>query len=217
MDERAEAEPTPREARPARPARRPMRPMRRLRKRWRKWLRALHRDAGYLAIGLTVIYALSGIAINHIQDWNPNFKTVSATHQLELPVPAEEEAAIQYTLDQLGIDGTPRDAYLVTDTQLEIYLDNRSLIVETDTGTVYEEGSEPRFFLRVANWLHYNRGKKAWTYIADGYAAFLLFLAVSGIFMLKGRQGIWGRGAILIALGAGVPIAYITLAGGPGG
>ena len=27
-----------------------------------------------------------------------------------------------------------------------------------------------RFFLRVANWLHYNRGKKAWTYVADVYA-----------------------------------------------
>ena len=29
---------------------------------WRPWLRALHRDAGYTAVGLTIIYAASGLA-----------------------------------------------------------------------------------------------------------------------------------------------------------
>ncbi|GAB4567655.1 MAG: hypothetical protein Tsb0020_20380 [Haliangiales bacterium] len=189
----------------------------RARKRWRAWLRALHRDAGYLAVGLTVIYAVSGLAINHIDDWNPNFVTVSQTHQLTGTIPADEAAASRYVLEQLGIDETPRDAYLSGDTQLEIYLDNRSLIVETDTGTVFDEAEEPRFFLRVANWLHYNRGKDAWTYIADTYALLLLFLATSGLFMLRGRQGLLGRGLILTLAGAAVPILYVTFAGGPGG
>src|SRR5690606_2336982 len=40
-----------------------------VKKRWRAWLRAVHRDIGYLAIGFTVIYAVSGIAQNHIEDW----------------------------------------------------------------------------------------------------------------------------------------------------
>ena len=189
----------------------------RLRKRWRAWLRALHRDAGYLAVGLTVVYAVSGIAINHIDDWNPNFKTVSRTHKLAGPIPADEQAATAYVLAELGIEETPREAYKVADTPLEISLDNRSLIVETDTGTVFDEAEEPRFLLRVSNWLHYNRGKAAWTYIADGYAAFLLFLALSGMFMLRGRQGLIGRGAVLVLAGAAVPILYVTLSGGPAG
>lgn len=188
-----------------------------VRKRWRAWLRKLHRDAGYLAVGLTVVYAVSGIAINHIDDWNPNFKTVSLTHQVSGPIPADEQAAARYVLDELGVSDEPRDAYLAAEDQLEIYLDNRSFVVETATGTVFEESEEPRFFLRVANWLHYNRGKAAWTYIADFYAIFLLFLAFSGMFMLKGKNGFIGRGAILVTLGAGVPILYVTLAGGPGG
>lgn len=187
---------------------------RRLRKRWRAWLRALHRDAGYLAVGLTFIYAISGIAINHIEDWNPNFKAVSRTHQIEGPIPADDDAATAHVLARLGIDEQPREAYRVTDDQLEIYFDQRSLVVETSTGKVFEEVEEPRFFLRVANWLHYNRGKAAWTYIADGYAAFLLFLALSGMFMLRGRQGLIGRGAVLVILGAGVPILYVVLSGG---
>ncbi|WP_428268541.1 PepSY-associated TM helix domain-containing protein [Haliangium sp.] len=189
----------------------------RAKKRWRAWLRVLHRDAGYLAVGLTFIYAVSGIAINHLEDWNPNFETVSRTHQLDGAVPADEQAATAYVLDQLGIDLTPREAYLVTDTQLEIYFDNRSLVVDTDTGRVFDEAQEPRFFLRVANWLHYNRGKAAWTYIADAYALFLLFLAVSGMFMLRGRNGLLGRGLVLVLAGVSVPIFYVTLAAGPGG
>jgi hypothetical protein len=188
-----------------------------VRKRWRAWLRAVHRDAGYLAVGLTLIYAVSGLAINHIEDWNPNFEDVSQTHHLSGPIPAEERAATAYVLEKLGITASPREAYRAGDTQLEIVFDNRSLIVDTRTGTVFDEAQKPRFFLRVANWLHYNRGKAAWTYIADAYAIFLLYLALSGIFMLKGRLGLKGRGAVLIGLGAGVPLLYVILSGGPGG
>src|SRR5262245_24029094 len=46
-----------------------------VKKRWRAWLRAVHRDVGYLAVGFTIIYALSGIAMNHIADWDPNFRS----------------------------------------------------------------------------------------------------------------------------------------------
>jgi hypothetical protein len=67
----------------------------------------------------------------------------------------------------------------------------------------------------VANWLHYNRGKKAWTYVADGFAVLLLYLAASGLFMLRGRKGLWGRGIVLVAIGASVPIIYVQLSGGP--
>jgi hypothetical protein len=188
-----------------------------IKKRWRGWLRAIHRDVGYLCVGLTVIYALSGLAINHIKDWDPNFKTAEREHTVK-PIPASvsDEAATKQVLAALDIDETPREAYRVADTQLEIYLDNRTLIVETDSGKVFDNGQEPRFFLRVANWLHYNRGKAAWTYVADTYAVLLLYLAISGIFMLKGRLGLRWRGAIVIALGAAVPILYVVLSGGPG-
>ena len=85
--------------------------------------------------------------------------------------------------------------------------------MNTVTGHVLDEGQKPRFILRVANWLHLNRGKKAWTYFADAYAAGLLVLALSGMFMIAGRKGILGRGAVLVALGIAVPVLYVTLAG----
>jgi uncharacterized protein len=191
-----------------------------IKKRWRSWLRAFHRDVGYLVVGLTFIYALSGLAINHVDDWDPNYKNVSRSHQIAADLPADDaEAATAIVLAQLGIDEEPTDAYMATDTELEIYFsrDQRAVRVEVDTGRAFEEAQEPRFFLRMANWLHYNRSKDAWTYIADAYAILLLFLATSGLFMLKGRKGLVGRGAILVFAGVAVPIAYVTLSGGPGG
>ncbi len=188
-----------------------------IRKRWRPVLRALHRDAGYIAVGLTFIYALSGLAINHIKDWDPNFKNVDHTYQVDGPFSEDEAEAAAHVLAAIGVTEEPADAYYAADDQLEIEFSDRRIIhVDTATGQVVEQTEEPRFFLRVANWLHYNRGKAAWTYIADGYAIFLLFLATSGIFMLKGRKGLIGRGALLIALGAAVPILYVHFAGGPG-
>jgi len=80
---------------------------------------------------------------------------------------------------------------------------------------VLDEGQRPRLFLRLANWLHLNRGKKAWTYAADAYAGVLVVLSVSGLFMIKGRNGILGRGLVLALTGMAVPVAYVILSGGP--
>ena len=183
--------------------------------KFRPWLRALHRDAGYLAVGLTIVYAVSGLAVNHIADWDPNFTQVNETHQLSGPFPKDERALASKVLKDLGRKVTPEDVYTVSDSEVEIVAANVTYHVNPKTGAVKAEGQKPRLLLRLANWLHLNRGKKAWTYIADSYAVFLLFLASSGLFMIRGKKGLWGRGAVLATLGALVPIAYVVLSGGP--
>ncbi len=188
-------------------------PRRRL--RWRPWLRATHRDLGYLAVGLTVIYALSGIAVNHIEDWDPNFHNYEETHQLGRALPGEDAAVASEVLAELDIDEKPVDVFRVDTDEVQVLLETRTLHVRTDSGEVRDEGHKPRLLLRIANWLHLNRGKRAWTYVADAYAFGLLTLAITGIFMLPGRRGILGRGAIMVLLGAAVPILYVVLSGGP--
>jgi uncharacterized protein len=172
-------------------------------------LRGLHRDAGYLAVGLTVVYALSGLAVNHVADRDPSFDNYERTHQLARPLAGSDAEISRKVLDALKIQDAPRDVYRSTADTLDITFDKRALHVTLSQGTVLDQGQEPRFFLRAANYLHLNRGKKAWTYVADTYAVGLLFLAVSGLFMIKGRQGLLGRGLLLVLLGAAVPIAYV--------
>jgi hypothetical protein len=182
---------------------------------WRPWLRAMHRDIGYVVVGLTFIYALSGLAVNHLTDWSDgdaSFKTYSATHAMG-PLAGDDQAVADVLRKRLAIREVPRELYRATPDELEVIFDKRSLHVNTSTGVVVDEGQKPRFILRVANWLHLNRGKKAWTYVADAYAASLLILAMSGMFMIAGKKGLIGRGALLVGLGIAIPVLYVTFAG----
>lgn len=184
--------------------------------KWRPWLRAFHRDVGYVAVGLTFIYALSGIAVNHITDWtdgDPSFKSYSRTIETGAPLEGDDEAVANALRAKLAIDEKPRELYRATPDELEILFEHRTLHVNTATGRVVDEGQSPRFLLRIANWLHLNRGKKAWTYVADAYAGALLFLATSGLFMIAGKKGLLGRGAILVAVGIAIPVVYVHFAG----
>lgn len=200
---------------PASPAARRHGTVATIRKRWRAWLRTIHRDVGYLAVGFTVIYALSGIAMNHIDDWDPNFHATEVTRTIT-PIPDEvsdAEAARRIAL-AAGVTGKPDDVYRAGDEVRLSYPDGTKLTAIGDTLTA--QTRRDRMFFRIADWLHATRGKQAWKFIADAYAVLLLYLAVSGVFMIKGRLGLRWRGAALIALGLTAPIGYIVISGGPG-
>ncbi|HEU4734247.1 MAG TPA: PepSY-associated TM helix domain-containing protein [Kofleriaceae bacterium] len=186
-----------------------------IKKRWRAWLRAVHRDIGYLAVGFTVIYALSGIAMNHIDDWDPNFHATEVTRTIT-PIPDEmsDADAAKQIAAAAGLTGKIDDVYRAGDEVRLSFSGGAKATAIGDTLTV--QTRRDRMFFRVADWLHATRGKQAWKYIADAYAALLLYLAVSGIFMIKGRLGLRWRGATLIAVGLAAPIGYIVLSGGPG-
>lgn len=51
--------------------------------RWariKRFARGLHRDMGALAVGLTLVYAISGLAVNHVADWDPSFTPGETYH-----------------------------------------------------------------------------------------------------------------------------------------
>jgi len=186
----------------------------RFRFRWRVWFRAIHRDIGYFSVGLTVVYAASGLAVNHIADWEPNFRQVTREADLTLPSAADDQVIASVALGALGLDDPVREVYRESDA-LEIVLDQGTVRVDTAKGRAVANIQEERFFLRAANWLHLNRGKKAWTVVADTYAGFLLLLSFTGLWMFSGRKGLLGRAGVIAAAGALVPIAYVALSGGP--
>jgi len=185
------------------------------RKRWRAWLRAIHRDVGYLAVGFTVIYALSGIAMNHIADWDPNFHATEVSRPIA-PIADEvsDADAAKQIATAAGMTGKIEDTYRAGDEVRLTMADGTKVTAIGATLTIQHR--RDRFFFRVADWLHATRGKAAWKYIADAYAVLLLYLAISGVFMIKGRLGLRWRGATLIAVGLAAPIGYIVLSGGPG-
>jgi uncharacterized protein len=183
-------------------------------KRWRAWLRAIHRDIGYLAIGFTIIYAMSGIAMNHIDDWDPSFDATERVVKIKpIADDATDDAAVAQVTAAAGL-GKPADVFRAGDEVRLGYPDGTQVTAIGDTVTI--QARSDRLFFRVAVWLHATRGKQAWKYISDVYALLLLYLAISGLFMIKGKLGLKWRGTILVTAGVAVPVMYIVLSGGPG-
>jgi hypothetical protein len=176
----------------------------------RKLVIATHRDLGYFFAGITVIYAISGIAVNHVADWNPNYSLETTTHQLEPRAglaPPEVAAAVA---SALAIDGEPNATVPTRPGEVRVFYDQRTLIVSLEDGRVVDEHASTRPGLYEMNYLHLNHGKGFWTWYADLYAVGLLILAVTGIFIIPGKKGLGGRGRWLLIAGIAIPLLYLV-------
>ena len=181
--------------------------------KWRKLNIIIHRDLGYLCFGLTILYVISGVAVNHIQDWNPTYKIEKSSKRIDLASVdlQDNQALATAVLDQLGETGELKNIYRQDEQILKIFVVNNNLTVDLFSGTVFQEISQKRPLLYQANFLHLNHPKKLWTWFADLYAVCLGALAISGILILKGRKGLSGRGKWLVSIGFLTPILFLWL------
>jgi hypothetical protein len=182
---------------------------------WRRLNRAVHRDLGYLCAGLTVVYALTGVLLNHLHDWNPHWKRERVAAQVSVPPAAERfaEADLARVLSELGEREKPAGTFLRTPTELQIFFEGgRVLALDLPTGRVSGETLRERRVLAFLDALHLNRAGRAWTWLADFYAAALTLLALTGLFVLKGAGGITRRGAVLALAGLGLPVLLLLVA-----
>lgn len=176
---------------------------------WRRWNKATHRDMGYLAVALTLVYGVSGLAVNHIHQWNPNYTKAKETRAIR-PIPREQATAAiaAEARAQLRPPGTYKSAFQPDEDTLQLFYKEATYSVDLPTGKVLVEATRPRPVLFAMNQLHLNTPKRLWTWIADLYALALVALSITGMFMLRGENGITGRGAWLVALGAAIPLGY---------
>ncbi len=181
--------------------------------KWRKWNIILHRDLGYLCFGLTILYVISGVAVNHIEDWNPTYKLEKTAVDVDLSGvdPADDKALTGAVLGQLDESGKLKNIYRQDGHTLKIFVVDNNITVDVVKGTVFQEKSNKRPLLYQANFLHLNHAKKLWTWFADLYALCLGILAISGILILKGKKGFSGRGKWLVSIGFLVPIFFLWL------
>jgi hypothetical protein len=179
--------------------------------RLRRLIVATHRDLGYFFAGLTVLYAISGVAVNHIEHWNPNY--VLRTEVLEIGT-LEGRTRDDLTgevLERMGIDQRPNSSVMMGPDELRVFFDNRTLKVAVPGGRVLDEHARRRFGFFQVNYLHLNHGKGLWTWFADLYAVALLILATTGIFIIPGRKGLGGRGRWLLVAGLAIPLLYLLV------
>lgn len=199
-------------------------------RRWRRLLYDLHRDAGFLAAGLVFVYVVSGIAVNHREHWD--FNWVVEGERLALGLPAQllgmpeagEAAGVLARAREVELARAIGKALGRSELPAKVMWrgpDRLSLIYgfggqdvvdyHPSSGLIEHETRKPRFLFRALNYLHLNEGRGAWTWLADGFALLLFFLAGSGLVMVKARRGWRSRAGILLVAGIVLPFVALWL------
>jgi hypothetical protein len=178
---------------------------------WRRWNNAVHRDLGYFCVALTIVYAVSGVAVNHVADWNPNYRIERVRKEFPPIAVGSRDVMVAQILEHLDLPEDYVDAYRPNPAIVEIFYDDFTVTANATKGVATWERRSERPGLYDANFLHLNYGKGWWTWFADLYAVSLVLLAVTGVFVLRGRKGLTGRGKWWIGAGFVVPGIFLVL------
>lgn len=170
-----------------------------------------HRDLGYFFSALIIIYCISGIALNHINDWNPDFiiakKAVSIKEQLTKS--SIDKNKIEYLSKQVG-ESSYKIYDFPTNDQVKIYYDNATFHINFSTKKGVYESVYRRPLFYQTNVIHKN-SLSGWKWFSDVFAFLLIIVTVTGMFIAKGKNGISGRGKWLLLLGLLPPVVAIII------
>lgn len=120
--------------------------------KWRKWNKAVHRDFGYLFFGITLIYALSGIAINHLDDWNPNYIVYTENIQVAPYDGKPDKAAIKNMLAPFEEAASYKNHYFPQNNILKVFIKDGSVYINLKTGNGIIEKTKRRRVFREVNY-----------------------------------------------------------------
>lgn len=180
-------------------------------KKIRRLNRDLHRDIGYFFSSLILVYCISGIALNHVDDWNPDFVIKRDVVDI-LDTYSQSEINEEIIRDFSTL--VKEEKYTIYDfptkDQLKIYYDNASLHINFSTHKAVYERVYKRTVFYQSNVLHRN-SLKGWKWASDIFAVMLIAINITGLFVLKGKKGIMGRGKWFIAAGFLPPIVAIII------
>ncbi len=179
----------------------------------RRYFRVIHRDFGYLFFALVIIYSVSGIAVNHVDKWNPNYKIEKSSIKIKTlnDSTITDESLAKYVVTQLDIKDSVKSSFRSGLFEIRLFMENKTIDANVKKGIADLEVISSRRFFRESNYLHLNSAKKAWTYVADYFAISLILLAVTGLFMVPGKNGLEGRGKYFVMLGILVPIIFLLI------
>jgi hypothetical protein len=171
------------------------------------WLRVIHRDLGFLVVGISLVYGISGIYLNHINGKDPAFHTEEGSLQLSPFLTQKELEEVWNAQKNLP---ALKKILRIDETHSRLMLDGGVGVYNSDDGRLDYERHRKRVFIYWINRLHYNKISH-WSPVADFFAASLIFLALSGLFIIKGKRGIAGSGKWYLLAGLLIPIVYLVL------
>jgi len=150
--------------------------------------------------------------MNHRRDWNPHYSVVS--EEIKAPVSDTSkisESDVVTLLKSFQYHPVYKKYFITREGEVKIFVEEGTVVYNPQEGKAVLEVLKRRPFFFQINKIHLAQTGRLWIWISDTMAAFLLFVAISGIFLLKGKYGLKGRGWWLLAIGIAIPLTAIFL------
>ena len=167
-------------------------------------LRIIHRDLGFFVVGISLVYGISGILLNHMGGKDPAFRTETKTFQLPANLSATELSDAWQADKKLP---PLKRVMQLDETSARLFIDGGIGEYNAATGSLSYERHKKRVLVHWINRLHYNK-VKGWSPVADFFAGSLILLAITGLFIVKGKRGIAGTGKWYLLIGLLIPILF---------
>lgn len=170
----------------------------------RHWLRDLHRDMGYFAVGMSLVYALSGFFLSHKNVFSATrtetveFKLAAGLELLDFREAVDRETDVDLTYSR------QKGEYI------SFFFEGGEGDYHIPSGQVHYESYSRRGLMLFINQLHLNQ-RKGWVAVADVFSFLLVFLALSGLVMVRGRKGFLKRGIWFMLLGFVLILIFVWI------
>ncbi len=174
--------------------------------------RNTHRDIAYFYLGLIIAFSISGIFLNHRQDWHPRRYTFNIK-EISVKLPDNQELIndefINSFTNAQAIDDQLR-RFQLTETELRISYVSNDVEVDLATGegkiTTYKTtpvlGQMTKLHVDTSKW---------WIYYSDIFGVAMLTIAITGMFIQTGDKSFQKRGWKLALLGLLFPLIFLFI------
>ena len=166
-------------------------------------LRNWHRDLGYFTVAISIVYGLSGIFLTH----KDVFKVIS-THETYLeytPGMKIAEFTQQWSTKNPASELTK---CFTKNNAIQFYYKGGKGTYDIETGKTALESYKKHKLIAFVNHLHLNQ-INGWKYMANFFSIVLIFLAISGLAIVKGKNGFKKRGLWIMTAGLTLVIVFI--------
>ncbi len=174
--------------------------------------RNIHRDFAYFYLGLIISFSISGIFLNHRRVWHPmRYQYASREIALPQPVTAEQvdDSYITSFSENFGIDDQVRRYALDGNTLRITYADHDAEVdLVSGKGAIGEYRQTP--LLGQMTELHVTTNNW-WIYYSDVFGLAMLTIAITGMFITKGKNSFRKRGWKLALAGILFPLVFLFL------
>ncbi|MBN2727678.1 MAG: PepSY-associated TM helix domain-containing protein [Bacteroidales bacterium] len=173
--------------------------------------RQFHRNGGYLIVGIVCFFAITGILLNHRSSLKIGYSTTVSEYQLDA---FDTDTILRRHVNDMlmKIDTSAQmRAFQLNEDQLQIFINSGNVTIKEKNGEAEKVvWSHNQTWQTIKN-LHMASFHSLWKWVSDFFALCLIFVAITGLYMAKGRNSFRKYGWRVFAVGSLIPILLVII------